>query len=286
MSLERTLTIDMPTLTRLVWIFALAAVWPSPATAGPWSPQRGHGQVIVTFSSYDTRETFTQSRDREPFEFDGRFDKVEVNPYVEVGITDRLTFVGSTFIVRSEFANSFGATSNAGIGDSTLGLRYRLTTTDRPVIVAVQGVVKAPTTDDGEPNLGNEQVDLDGRLVIGGSLGKSSTPPFWTVESGFRYRAEGPADEIRLEGTIGAYPHRRLLLLGQAFATIGLKNNDQLLAGLDPTLSPDYDLLRVQGSVVVSIAGRSRVQAGAFVHAAGRNTGAGSGFLVSWWQQF
>jgi hypothetical protein len=272
-------------LKRLILTILLAAA-AAPAAAGPWTPERGHGQVIATFAVYSTRESFTQQGDRSEFGFDGKFRKREINPYFELGVTDRLTFIANTFVIRSEFSNAFGAQKNSGLGDSTIGLRYRVTDTNRPVIVAMQGLVKLPTAGSGQPNLGNRQVDVDGRLVVGGSLGKSSRPPFWTVEGGYRYRAEGPADELRFEGTLGVYVHARLMLLGQVTATKGLKNNDQVLAGLDPTLSPDYDLTRAQGSIVVSVATRSRIQAGAFVHAAGRNTGAGSGFLVSFWQTF
>ena len=272
-------------LKRLILTILLAAA-AAPAAAGPWTPERGHGQVIATFAVYSTRESFTQQGDRAEFGFDGKFRKREINPYLELGVTDRLTFIANTFVIGSEFSNAFGAQKNSGLGDSTIGLRYRVTDTNGPVIVAMQGLVKLPTAGSGQPNLGNRQVDVDGRLVVGGSLGKSSRPPFWTVEGGYRYRAEGPADELRFEGTLGVYVHARLMLLGQVTATKGLKNNDQVLAGLDPTLSPDYDLTRAQGSIVVSVATRSRIQAGAFVHAAGRNTGAGSGFLVSFWQTF
>jgi hypothetical protein len=266
----------------LVFVLALAR----PAVAGPWSPERGHGQVIVTFASYSTRESFTQESDRSSFGFDGKFRKAEINPYFELGLTDRLTFIGNTFVISSEFSNAFGSQENSGLGDSSIGLRYRFTDTNRPVIVAAQGMVKLPTASGGQPNLGNDQVDLDARLVLGGSLGKSSRPPFWTVEGGYRYRAEGPADELRLEATIGAYLHSHVMILGQVMGTKGLKNNDQVLAGLDPTLSPDYDLTRVQGSLVFTVATRSRIQAGGFAHAAGRNTGAGGGFLVAFWQSF
>lgn len=270
----------------IVWLAALAVVGARPASAGPWSPERGHGQIIVTFGSYSTRESFTQSSDRESFGFDGKFRKSEINPYFELGLTNRLTFIANTFVISSEFSNAFGAQKNSGLGDSTLGLRYRFTETNRPVIVAAQALVKLDTAGSGQPNLGNKQTDIDGRLVIGGAIGKSSRPPFWTVEGGYRYRDRGPADELRLEATIGAYLRPRLMVLGQVMETKGLKNNDQVLAGLDPTLSPDYDLTRVQGSLVVSLASRSRVQAGGFVHAAGRNTGAGGGFLVAFWQNF
>lgn len=154
-------------------------------------------------------------------------------------------------------------------------------------IIVTQGLVKLPTAKaSGSPNLGNRQLDLDARLVFGGAIGRSAQPPFWTVEGGFRFRAEGPADELRLEGTVGAYLHRRIMLLGQFAGTRGLKNNDQRLAGLDPTLSPDYDLMRGQASVVFSLTSSTRVQAGAFAHLAGRNTGAGTGALVSLWQGF
>lgn len=262
--------------------WATAAAW-----AGPWTPRRGHGQVIVNVSFYETHEEFDRDGERDRFDFDGRFSKLEVNPFLELGVTDRLALLVNLFASRQAFDNEFGGLSNAGLGDSELGLRYRLSSPDRPLQIALQGFVKFATAErGGEVSLGNRQFDADLRLVLGGSIGKSARPPFWTVEGGYRWRDDGPADEVRLEGTFGVHISSRVMLMGQLMSTIGMRNADAFDHEGNPTLSPDYDLHRLQGSAIFRVSPRMRLQAAGFVHAFGRNTGAGGGALLAAWVEF
>jgi hypothetical protein len=259
----------------------------SVAHAGPWTPARGHGQVILTGSFYRTEQLFDRDGDRLTFDFDGRFEKREFNPFIEFGLTDRLTLLLNLFMSKQQFSNQFSTLSNTGLGDSEVGLRLRLTRTDVPVLFAVQSVVKLATAEKGgEVALGNRQTDVDVRGVFGGSIGHGSQPPFWSVEAGFRKRTDGPADELKLDATLGVYVQRRIMLMAQLSGTKGLKNADQFDINGNPTLSPDYDLYRLQGSAVFTLAPRLRLQAGGFAHAFGRNTGAGGGGLVSAWVTF
>ena len=257
------------------------------ASAGPWTPARGHGQVIFGWTLYRTGEEFSDARDRESFRNDGEFSKSEINPYFETGITDRLALVGSFFASDQAYHNTFGHLDNHGLGDTELGLRYRLTGTDRPVIVAVQGGTKLATGKTGGAiALTNGQTDVEGRVLLGGSFGRSERPPFWNVDAGYRFRASDPADELRVDATIGAYLSRRVMLIGQADTITGMQNADPRARELNPTLTPDYDLYRLQGSVVVRVASRVRAQAGGFVHAWGRSTGAGGGIIASVWLEY
>jgi hypothetical protein len=255
--------------------------------AGPWTPERGHGQVIFTGNWYETQESFDQDGDKQRYEFDGRFTKRELNPYIEFGLTDRLALIGNLFFSRQAFDNSFGRLETTGPGDTEIGLRYRLNGTSAPVIVAVQGLVKVPTADtDGEVALGNGQADIEMRLAIGGSVGGGQHPPFWNVDAGFRRRNGDPADEVRVDATFGAYLHPRIMLMAQGAAIVGMQNARTADDLGNPTLTPDYDLYRAQGSVVVQVARRLRLQGGAFAHVAGRNTGAGAGIIASAWLSF
>jgi hypothetical protein len=257
------------------------------ASAGPWTPAKGHGQVIFGWTLYRTGEEFSASRDRESFGNEGVFSKNEINPYFETGLTDRLAFVGSFFASDQGYRNSFGHLDNHGLGDTELGLRYRMTGTDRPVIVAFQGSTKLATgKSDGAIALTNGQTDVEGRVLLGGSFGRSERPPFWNVDTGYRFRAGDPADELRVDATIGAYLSRRVMVVGQADTITGMRNADPRARELNPTLTPDYDLYRMQGSVVVRVASRVRAQAGGFFHAWGRSTGAGGGVIAALWLEY
>ena len=257
------------------------------ASAGPWTPARGHGQIIFGWTLYRTGEEFSDARNRVSFGNEGEFSKSEINPYFETGLTDRLTFVGSLFASDQGYRNTYGHLDNHGMGDTELGLRYRMTGTDRPVIVAVQGSTKLATgKTSGAIALTNGQTDVEGRVLLGGSFGSGERPPFWNVDAGYRFRAGDPADEVRVDAAIGTYLTRRVMLLAQADTITGMQNADPRARELNPTLTPDYDLYRLQGSVVVRVAPRVRAQAGGFVHAWGRSTGAGGGVIASVWLEY
>jgi hypothetical protein len=265
----------------MAWVIAFWA-GSGVAQAGPWTPARGHGQVIVGWTFYETHDEFTKGRDRVPFEWAGRFRKVEVNPYFETGLTDRVALVGSLFASQQDFTNSWGQLDNAGLGDTELGLRYRLTGPRALTVMAVQGSVKVPTgRTSGGIALTNGQTDVQGTFSIGGSIGRGERPAFWSVDAGYRYRARSPADEVRVDAALGAYVHRRVQLLAQASTITGLRNEGSHGPAFNPTLTPDYDLYRVTGSAIVRVASHLKAQAGGFVHAWGRNTGAGAGALAS-----
>lgn len=278
----------LPITISLLLVAGISAVnGARPAAAGPWTPKAGHGQLIVNVNFYETQESFDQQRQPLRYDFDGRFRKRELNPYLELGLTDRLALLTNLFVSRQEFSNSFGTLSNTGLGDSEFGLRYRLTRDGSPVVFGVQGLAKFATSKQGGAiELANHQFDGELRATIGGSIGHASHPPFWNVDAGYRWRKGGPADEVRVDAALGLYLLPRLMALAQFGGITGMKNNDHVDAFNNPTITPDYDLYRLTGSAVVGLAEHLRLQVGGFRHVAGRNTGEGRGLLVSAWVTF
>jgi len=258
----------------------------SVATAGPWTPAKGHGQLIVTASAYETKAPFDREGRRQPYDSNGTFRKVEMNPYLEVGLTDRLALVVSAFASQQRFTTQLGNSSGAGLGDTSLRARYRLTDST-PVLFAVTGGIKLPTRkQSGAVRVADGQRDLEVGATVGGSMSQAARPPFWELETTFRQRAGAPADEIQVDASVGAYLHRRVMLVGQTMLTRGLHNADEIPGELNPTLSADYDLYRVQVSTVLSVTRLTRFQAGVYAHVGGRNTGSGGGLLTSVWLTF
>jgi hypothetical protein len=279
-------------LTRLATATATAAliaalVLPTPASAGPWTPPRGHGQVIFGASIYNTSSTFDEDGTAQRYGSDGAFRKIEVSPYVEFGLTDRLALVGNFFASRQRFATNSDSRAAAGQGDSTIGLRYRLTGSGAPVLAAVTTGATLPTAaTGGAVRIGDGQADGRLGMAFGGSIGRGPRPGFWNADTTYRRRASQNADEIKIDAGAGMMAGSRLMLIAQTAITRGLRNGSSRDLGVNPTLSPDYDLYRLQGSAVVRVAGDWRVEAGAFRHVKGRNTGAGGGVLVALWKSF
>ena len=109
---------------------------------------------------------------------------------------------------------------------------------------------------------------------------------FLNAEAGFRWRSREPADQLRTEAAAGIDLTRRVSVIAQYFGITGLRNGSPLLPASNPNVQSDFDLYKGQVSLVTGIAARTRLQVGWCATLAGRNTGAGSMFLVALWRSF
>ena len=215
------------------------------------------------------------------------FTKLEINPYLEYGLRDDLTLVIDAFWRSLRFSDRFGNSHNAGFADPEIGLRYRLSPPETQTVWSVQGLVKLPvTSSSGTPELGNDQTDVEARLLVGRGFSVGTSSGFWNIEGAYRFRSEAPADEIRLDATLGYNLSPRWLVLGQIFTIRGLRNGSPIEVRGNPTIDPNFDLYKAQLSVVYRVGPMLRVQAGYLHDLAGRNTGAGGGVLLSFWLSF
>jgi hypothetical protein len=109
---------------------------------------------------------------------------------------------------------------------------------------------------------------------------------FWDAEAALRLRTGAPADQVRLDGTLGANLNRRVMVMGQVFGIVGLRNGTPFRVGTNPNLQSDFDLGKVQASTVFRLVGATRVQTAVFQTFTGRNTGYARGALISLWFGF
>ncbi len=172
--------------------------------AGPWPREPGESYIKLSGSYLSTgKERNFRGDQLDIFEerlsyTDARYDDLNLNAYVEYGLTRRLTLVSQLPFkyVRAERLELGGAyfetrrveTTTAGFGDLGLALRYGFL--DRGVVAAVQGGAKLPLgydpTPRDSPPLGTGEVDYDVRLLFGGSLQR--IPAYWSGGGGYRYR--------------------------------------------------------------------------------------------------
>ena len=173
-----------------VSVLCLAALFtPSIANAGAWTAKKGDFYSKKALNYFVGEARFG---DQLPgFE---RFRDVNFTYYAEYGIEDNLTFFGAAAVKDLRNTSDGVTTDNFGIGDVDLGLRYNLI--NGPVVFSVQGLFKAPFLydEDADLPLGNGQIDVEGRALIGKSLGALG---YFGIEAGYRFRADEPADEFR-----------------------------------------------------------------------------------------
>jgi hypothetical protein len=240
-----------------VWVAGIA-----PAEAGAWTKPRGETLMISTQSvHYFDRAPGGVSQ-----------SKLESAVYVEHGWRDHVTLVGRAAI---QSIDRSAIDPWRGVGGAEAGARVRLYRTDRWVMSA-QATASLRT--DGENRnhaaLGEGGGDLDLRLMAGRSFGRST---FVDVQTGWRRRPGGVADEVRLDMTAGTHIWRGARVMGQSFSVWS--------AGGPPGFD-GYASHRLQGSVIWPLTSRSRMQVGAMRTASAHNTGIERSAFVSVWRTF
>ena len=178
----------MRTLLKKLSIVGLIMLVPTPAFAGAWTAKKGTNYLKGAVNYFDTSSRFG---DEGVFE---NFSNTNFNVYWEHGVRDDLTFFATGSLTDLENRSNGVETSETGVGDIDLGLKYRLI--NGPVIVSVQGLFKAPYLYDenSELPLGNGQEDFEGKILFGKSFGDLG---YGGLELGYRVRTEDPVDEFR-----------------------------------------------------------------------------------------
>ncbi len=265
------------------WVFSAILFLYLPlqdARAAAWLLEKGQKQLINNLFLYRTDKAFLANGDqqRQP-----EFTKLEYNPYLEYGWKDDVTLGLSTSLQR---LSQKGNGDNSGLGDTEIFARKRLWQNERAVL-SLQPLLKLPGLYDEDEtlSLGQGQVDVEIRALGGMAFPLYGQWHYYNLEVAYRQRYGAPADEIRVNQSLGlkvADKWQAVLQNDNYFAVDGDANGTTLrLAN-----SAGYDMVKLQVSVVHEWDKKTSLQLGAFQHVAGENTGAGSGLLASMWLKF
>ncbi len=226
-------------LTRLASAFVVA-VMPLAAQAGAWTPATGSAYQKVAVNSFSSDSTFGNAAVGVR-----KFTDINLTYYAEFGLRDSLALFVSVPFKRLSSQTALGSASTTGVGDVDLGLRYRLYGSG-PLVLSTAWLYKAPWAYDRQAAvaLGNGQNDVEGRLLLGYSLGSAG---YLGVEAGLRYRAGAPADEARYLLEYGLSPSDKLYLRGKYDVIKGLQNSTgpRAVAG-NPNLNLEFDLSKLE----------------------------------------
>jgi len=250
------------TLAKTIGVFSLLTFTPIFAHAGAWTAPKGDVYLKGAVNYFETSSRFGPD-DLGGFE---NFKDLNFNVYLEYGLRDNLTFFTTTAFKDIENTANGVTTSNSGIADIDLGLRYNLSS--GPTVVSVQGLFKAPFlySDDADLPLGNGQIDLEGKLLIGRSFGSAG---YVGVEAGYRYRADAPVDEFRYLLEYGVDLSKEAYFRTKLDGTLGLGDADIAvpLAAANPSLPLAFDLgkleytlgYKVNDTIAVELTGTTNV---------------------------
>jgi len=201
-----------------------------PAAGGPWTRAKGghyakfSASYLYTDTEYDYQGNEVPLLTSNPLVQSAAYREVDLSAYVEYGITDRISLVGTLpFKIltsrRTEISDiadlirEIDAT-NAGLSDLSIGARQALVTGRWPVSVEVTGKVPLgydATPDNGAPALGTGYADLSGALLAG----RSARGIYATASAAYRVRGGPLADDVgfaaQLGGSGGGFSAQALL---------------------------------------------------------------------------
>lgn len=257
----------------------------------PWTQSAGHGQVITKIAAFQTTQAFDRHGNTTSLAGSGsRFRRLDLNPYVEYGLTDRLTGVANLFISSLESRQAGTTERGTDPGDQEFGLRYRLSPrADASPIFAVQGLVKLPLYGNG-PGLrpGAGQYDAEGRLLVGHSLQFGGASAYLVAAPGYRWRSNVPANEWRLDLIAGIKPTVRWLITGevQGVRSVGTIGSSVGAVPGNPGEGLNYQRWRAQLAATWFIESNVGLMLGAYHDIAGRNVAKGTGMFAGLWLRF
>jgi protein XagA len=250
--------------------------------AGAWTREIGGWYHQVTGNYYTADEFFDDDGSREDFADNGEFKDRNISYYVEYGILENLTVIGSWPYKWLEYEDNFVRNKTDGFSDLELGLKYRLLSTDSGVC-SVQGLVKIPEAydeDDAVP-LGNSQYDYEIRLLYGMSL-FPHIPGYFNIETGYRFRAEEPADELKYLLEFGVDITKKFYGRMKLDGTLGMDNadNNKGFSG-NPAATYDYDLGKLDVALGWKMLKNWGMEIGYRPEIYGENTSAGANWSLS-----
>lgn len=261
--------------TLLACAGALAAAAAGPAQASAWG--RAAGELYVSSRA----GYFRASADapRAPGLAAARFERFDSDTYTEYGLSRALTIGGKAVYGTSIFFDGTTTSAASGFSEFEGFLQIDALHSGRGVLsVKLSGAAPTSFRTGARPELVNDGVDLDARILYGRNLALHPVKIFASVETGYRKRFGEAADQIRADALIGVEPSRRLLMLVEVQSTTSLRNESPGGA--------DYDVLKIQPSAVWRVSRRYWLQAGMTHETAGRNLLLGNMYFIGLWSVF
>ncbi len=258
--------------------------------AGAWTQRKDHYYFRFSGFSFDSRAIFDKNGNRVDLTDNGRFTDIGAYAYLEYGLSEVVTFVGSVPYKRLRFRNESSATplnrKNLGWGDVYLGLRYLLS--DQGPITSLQAAFKLSTgyqTDTTAlslaPPLGDGQNDFELRALIGQSILRHAV--YYNLDIGYRARSKTPVDEIPFALEAGLGLGKAGLLIGQIYGVRALSGTEAVTVNTQSqtSLNPVEDFVKAHAQLILHVGKGIDV---AFIYEnllAGRNTAAGRSIGVA-----
>jgi protein XagA len=249
---------------------------PQQLCAGAWLAEQGRGQIIFSSGLTDSTQRFDRKGKARPAD---RFVKQEGMTAVEYGLHEHLTLMGGLGTGRSVFLFADEPVAISAY-TGTIGMRTKLWA-GSGAILSTQATLTGRTERAAPSRLRLMEPRLEGdvRLLAGYGFAMGSMTGFGEVQTGYRWRSGGHADELRVDATLGIRPAPFLLLLVQSFNTLALARDRRFNLP-----APHQHKLHI--SAVADVTERMSVQIGVFASIRGRESLKERGAMLAVWRKF
>jgi protein XagA len=245
----------------LATIGAFVLLAPGGAEAGAFTLRPGEGKLFVAGYGMTGEEYFDRKGKRMGR---GLYDKRELQAYGEYGVADGLTAFGATSFQKIK-ARDVEEHGHKGLGRSEFGARLRLIEREGWIVSAqLSGLVAGAKKSDGLSAIGETDDGVDVRGLVAKTFELFGKPAFLDLAAGHRWRSGDPADEVRLDATLGVRPKARLLLLAQSFNQLGT-------ARWKGRYELKQRIHKLQWTTIYDLSARLSLVSAAFVTPAGRD---------------
>ena len=258
---------------RLTILLAIANIASGQSVASPW-PQETRAGILITslnyFHSSDCLESDCDER--------SSFDRLDTSTYGEYGLARNLTLIGK-FSYGQTWATFRDLQSvNRGVTNAELGVQH--TFSRKGGVWSARTIIALPPDENSGVRGAfiSDSVDVEAAVLYGANLTTGPNKLFTAIDIGYRKRFGDGADFIRAQSTLGYEIGDRFLLLGDVFADISMRNES--LNGAD------YDVVKLQPSIVFAVTPRWSLQASMTEEIAGRNINTGRTFSIGIWTRF
>ncbi|MEO1252616.1 MAG: hypothetical protein AAFW81_09750 [Pseudomonadota bacterium] len=242
------------------WLAAL-----SDAAASPWNPPDGE-LLVIARADYFTSDLGLLSVDG--VDVPGEFERLESNTYLEYGVSERWMIGGKAFYGTSWLRRGDATERASGFTEVEGFVQRQLFRSPRHA-GAIKVATSVPSSFDSgvRPSLASDGVDAEFSALYGRTLSYRPVAAFAAVEVGYRKRFSDSADELRFLTTLGAEPIRNVVVLVDTFSVKSVRN--------ERPGGADFDIVKVQPSLIYRFSRRFAVQAGVSEEVAGRNISLG-----------
>jgi len=165
-----------------------------PIQKGAWTLKKGQTYAELYTKYYWDNAQFNNGRERKKWDFGGKYKEIMSQLKIEYGLTDTETILLYTTAKEANWKDDFNDSTRKGFTKVEPGIKHLLFTD--PFIGTLQLKSKFPLhySEQATPALDKHQIDVETKILTAQPWPK--LPGYTKFETGFRYRAEEPSNEI------------------------------------------------------------------------------------------